>query len=408
MKFLEFTFDDYISSVERHGTMHPQLRKVIKAFPDSLSNFRNVILYGPKGSGKYTQSLLAISKYSPTHLRYTRKFTITSNKNDYNFKMSDIHYEVDMFLLGCNAKQLWNDIYVHVLDILSSRGATTGIILCKNFQDIHGELLENFYSYMQKSHTSIQLRFLIITEHVSFLPDNIVNSCYIVSVPSPSEDIRKEIIEKKQKVIISDGGSVGSKVSSGSGPCIPSSPEGVGHLHDDPADSPDHDIEDEVEKSNTMKTCDDQEQAYEISTQELESIKAFDFDSIMIPKRSNMKAEIVGLPSEVGEFTNSYCMELCRYIDNPKSIDFLRLRDILYDMLIYDIKVNNVLWTILSYVTHKYTLREKAYDKLMIDMYTFLQYYNNNYRPIYHLESYLLKIINTVHNPLDLLEAKEG
>lgn len=157
-----------------------------------------------------------------------------------------------------------------------------------------------------------------------------------------------------------------------------------------------------------MKTCDDQEQAYEISTQELESIKAFDFDSIMIPKRSNMKAEIIGLPSEVGEFTNSYCMELCRYIDNPKSIEFLRLRDILYDMLIYDIKVNNVLWTILSYVTHKYTLREKAYDKLMIDMYTFLQYYNNNYRPIYHLESYLLKIINTVHYPLDLLEDKEG
>jgi hypothetical protein len=29
--------------------------------------------------------------------------------------------------------------------------------------------------------------------------------------------------------------------------------------------------------------------------------------------------------------------------------------------------------------------------------YTFLKYYNNNYRPIYHLESIMFYIINKVH-----------
>ena len=390
MKFLDFTFDDYISSVERCGTMQPQLKKVFDTFPDKLSNFRNLILYGPKGSGKYTQSLLAISKYSPTNLRYTRKFTITSNKNDYNFKMSDIHYEVDMFLLGCNAKQLWNDIYVHVLDILSSRGDKTGIVLCKNFQDIHGELLENFYSYMQKTHSSIQLRFVIITEHVSFLPDNIVNSCYIVNVPSPSDSLRSKIIEKKQKLIEENMSNLTTNISGNS-----DSGEGV-QVKEDTKDSSGNE---DNEGLNDDEDADDKEKILgpgASSSDKCINVDIIDFESIMHPRKSNMKAEIIGLPSEIGEFTNSYSMELCRYIDNPKTIDFLRLRDLLYDMLIYDIKVSNVLWTILRYVTNKYTLKEEAYDKLMIDMYTFLQYYNNNYRPIYHLESYLLKIINTV------------
>ena len=129
MKFLEFTFDDYLSTLENEGSLHPQLQKAYDSFPNKIDNFRNLIIYGPKGSGKYTQALASICKYSPTKLKYTRKFTITSNKNDYNFKMSDIHFEVDMYLLGCNAKQLWNDIYVHVIDILSSRSASsTGII----------------------------------------------------------------------------------------------------------------------------------------------------------------------------------------------------------------------------------------------------------------------------------------
>ena len=216
--------------------------------------------------------------------------------------------------------------------------------------------------------------------------------------------------QQKQKDIISSGGSVGGSLS-GTDTSVPT-PEGAGHLqwvlssNDESAGNPYDDNANDDGDCKIMKNGEDQDQSQEESTHDV--LNAFDFDSIMIPKRSNMKAEIIGLPSEVGDFTNSYCIELCRYIDNPKSIDFLRLRDILYDMLIYDIKVNNVLWTILCYVTHKYPLCEEAYDKLMIDMYTFLQYYNNNYRPIYHLESYLLKIINTVHYPLDLLEAKEG
>jgi len=408
MKFLEFTFDDYLSTLEKDGTLHPQLQKSFDTFPDKLENFRNLIIYGPKGSGKYTQALASICKYSPTKLKYTRKFTITSNKNDYNFKMSDIHFEIDMYLLGCNAKQLWNDIYVHVIDILSSRAASsTGIMLCKNFQDIHGELLENFYSYMQKCQTSIQLRFLIVTDHISFLPDNIINSCYIINVPVPSNTLRSSILARKQKHLEdstteSVPGNNNNNISIGVHSNVT---ENKTSNKDECEESEDVD-EDylDIPKDNTNKLCSHGSMNEEDNNDD----NPFDFESIMTPRKSNMKAEIIGLPPEVGDFSYAYCNELCKYIDNPKSMDFLRFRDVLYDMLIYDIKVTNVLWTVLRYITVKYSLTVETYDKLMIDMYTFLQYYNNNYRPIYHLESYLFKIINTVHYSTDILDTAES
>lgn len=386
MKFLEFTFDDYLTTIENDGTLHPQLQKVFKAFPDTIDNFRNIIIYGPKGSGKYSQALYSICKYSPTKLKYTRKFTITSNKNDYNFKMSDIHFEVDMFLLGCNAKQLWNDIYVHVLDILSSRATSSGIILCKNFQDIHGELLENFYSYMQKTHTTIQLRFVIVTEHVSYLPDNIINSCYIINVPAPTESVRCSILSSKQKNFF-------DKTHAGSGSGIVS----FSSYHESKSsDAIKLDKQAEISEAEKGNKGDEEDEECNDSYR--------NFESIMLKKKSNLKAEVIGLPSEICDFTYAYCNELCSYIDNPKTIDFLRFRDVLYDMLIYDIKVTNVLWTILRYITVKYTLSEESYDKLIMYMYTFLQYFNNNYRPIYHLESYLFKIINTIHYSSNLIQ----
>ena len=71
------------------------------------------------------------------------------NKKEHVFKISDIHFEIDMELLGCNAKILWNVIYYNILDIISTKADLTGIIVCKNFHMIHSELLETFYSYMQ-------------------------------------------------------------------------------------------------------------------------------------------------------------------------------------------------------------------------------------------------------------------
>jgi len=36
-------------------------------------------------------------------------------------------------------------------------------------------------------------------------------------------------------------------------------------------------------------------------------------------------------------------------------------------------------------------------SEIMLKTYSFLKYYNNNYRPIYHLESYLFYLMRIIH-----------
>ena len=115
MKFYETHFDDYIN---QENLLHKKLNKTYDNLPSDLKDLNNIILYGPSGVGKYTQMLFAIKKYSPSELKYEKKISINFNKAIYYFKISDIHYEVDMSLLGCQSKLLWNEIYHQIIDII--------------------------------------------------------------------------------------------------------------------------------------------------------------------------------------------------------------------------------------------------------------------------------------------------
>ena len=169
------------------NNLHPKINKLIKTFPEKIEMFKNMIVYGCENVGKYTQALNIISRYSPTKLRYEKRVIINSKDTrdeNYTLKMSDIHFEVDMFLLGCNSKSLWYSIYHHILDIVSQK-SKYGIILCKNFHLIQNELLDVFYSYMQNNFSPIRIYFILITEELSFIPNNIIDCSEIIHIPKP-------------------------------------------------------------------------------------------------------------------------------------------------------------------------------------------------------------------------------
>ena len=90
MKFLETHFDDYLITTSQ-SSLHPKKTKIYQSFPSKLDQLKNIIFYGPKGVGKYTQALLSIKKYSPSELKYEKKISVTYNKQQYFFKISDIH-----------------------------------------------------------------------------------------------------------------------------------------------------------------------------------------------------------------------------------------------------------------------------------------------------------------------------
>jgi hypothetical protein len=320
-------FDDYIQKHIKHP-MHPKLNVLYSKFPSHLSKLKNLIFYGPVGVGKYTQVLSCIRKYSASDLKYEKRLTIVYDKEQYLIKMSDIHFEIDMSLLGCNAKLLWNEIHTQIIDvILSSQSHNQmGIILCTNFHKINSELLDNFYSYMQGIN-SIRFKYIIITEHIGFIPDNIMTHCKIIHVPKPS-------ITNYNK-------------------CTTINNE-----------------YEELKIKNSMLTTHDEEKNNTC--------------------RSHHKLNAI--PHE------KICNDILKYIKNPNEISFLLMRDILYDILIYNYDLGECIWYILNdLVTTKYLNLNNLSD-ILIHTYTSLQYYNNNYRPIYHLENYIYNLITKIHN----------
>jgi len=318
MKFLETHFDEYIVANNKTN-LHPKLDKVFAKFPNELSELGNLIFYGPSGVGKYTQVLRSIKKYSPTELKYEKKISVQHNKDTYFVKISDIHYEVNMSLLGCNSKILWHDIYQQITDILSSKPDKNGIIVCKDFHSIHNDLLDIFYSYM-RHHTSrsVNIKFILITEEISFLPDNILNCCEIINIDRPSKAIYSKCIEKK----------IGSEVN-------------------------------------------------------VESI-------------TNIKSLKVG----TNELIYSYKIICDRILDkmlNINELKFLPFRDALYDIFIYNLDITDCVWYILHCLISQNKVKNIEMSDILVKTYQFLKYYNNNYRPIYHLESYLFYLISIIH-----------
>lgn len=323
MKNLETHFSDYIEN-SKTNNLH-------KNEPlTSINTMNNLIIYGPPGIGKYSYALNKIKDISPSTLKYEKKITLTYNKSQVYFKISDIHYEVDMSLLGCNSKLLWQEIYNQINDIISAKNIKTGIILCKHFNKIYNELLEVFYSYMQNQYNSnILIKFIIITSDITFLPSNIINCSEIIKLARPSRNNYNKLFKLQ--------------------------------LNNDY----------NINKINNIK-----------------DIK---------------KKDLFNLTNNIdNKFTlqdphKIICDEIINYITNYKDIKFLQLREYLYDICIFDFDINNCIVYIIQELVNKKLLCNSKLNKLLFKFYEFIKLYNNNYRPIYHLERYILYIITIIH-----------
>jgi len=309
-------FEEYIT--ENSKNLHPKLDKIYKNFPNNLLELKNIIFYGPSGTGKYTQMLSSIKKYSHSELKYERKIIISYNKQQYFLKVSDIHYEVDMSLLGCNAKILWHEIYQQIIDVITVKNDKSGIIVCKYFHNINNELLEIFYSYMQQNTLlGIDIKYILLTEQLSFIPDNILNCCHIIHINRPS-------------------------------------------------------------KSNYMKCC-------------KKKIKINETKNITNIKYLHCNNEDLMLNYRF------ICNKIIQNLINLNDLNFLKFRDILYDIFIYYLDISDCIWYILTELVKLNKIKKENLSNILIKTYCFFQYYNNNYRPIYHVENYFLYLAKIIH-----------
>tara|TARA_B100000925_G_C21987582_1_gene465220 strand:+ start:667 stop:1638 length:972 start_codon:yes stop_codon:yes gene_type:complete len=319
MKYYETTFDEYVSSCEKNN-LHEELNIQL---PDKIENVENLIFYGPSGIGKYTQVLKHIKKYSPTQLKYQKKITITTEKQEYIYPISDIHYEIDMALLGCNSKTLWHEIFYQIVDIISIKETKVGFIVCKNFHETHNELLDIFYSYIQQYNNInaiIKLNFILITESVSFLPNDILNSFTIINIQRPNDYTK---IMKKENYF-----------------------------------------------EENMKY---------IENKDIMNIKEMNHFS---------QCKLEDLPSDI---FNIICDNIIDEILGNK--DLFKLREKIYDILVYNLNATECIYYIFSYFINNGYFNENDINEMINKLYIILMQYNNNYRPIYHLETIFVYMI---------------
>ncbi len=302
MKFYDGDLSEYI---EQYNQSKLYTKCVIP-----YKTIKNIIISGPSGSGKYSNVLYYLSTFSPSKLKYNKKITIPIHKDDsYYIRISDIHYEIDMEQLGCNAKLLWHEIYTHIVE----QYKTQQVIVCKNFHKINNDLLNVFYSYIQDSR-QFSVNFILITDHLSFIPNNIFMSFNILTT---SKLKLKQCFDK-----------IGKKIN-----------------------------------------------------------KKISVD--------NLKSYTTGFPST--PYGSKLITEIEQFLDLYPNISYKTLRDHLYSILIYDIDIYMFIWGLME----KYMDRNvNVNDEVIIYINEFFQLYNNNYRPIYHIERLILLIrqdVNTIN-----------
>ena len=224
-----------------------------------------------------------------------------------------------MQLLGCNAKVIFNQIYYHILDILTTRNNGTGFILCKNFNHIHNELLDIFYSYMQNlMHKNLKIIYIILTEHISFVPDNILDKCNIVPVKSISKSNFTKFLSNK----------------------------------------------------TTTKSI---KRVYNIK-----NIESKQFNIVNI----------------------NYCIskKIADNLIDYKNINYLELREKIYDIFVFNLDIYECIYIIIDILIKKKLIHKDNSEDIFTKLYYFFKLYNNNYRPIYHLEKFFTKLCIIIHN----------
>ena len=306
----ETHFEDYIKE-KRSFDLHPKQSYI--SMPEVPNT--HMIFYGPPGVGKYSTSLMYINKYSISNLSYEKKLNVSYNKETRVYKISDIHFEVDMDTLGCNARLLWSEIMSQIEDVISSRQNKSAIILCKNFHKIHNELLEIFYSFMQRSNVEKKIFFYIISESISFIPDNIMNCCLKLRIPRPSNIQYSKCLNVKIK-----------------------------------------------------------------NASEINNIKEIKMNGVHVSNKYTLM-----------------CSVIYKHITNPEQLKYTKFRDVLYDILIYNYDLCKVIFTLLTMLIDNGLLSNTQYSSALTYVYTFLKSYNNNYRPIYHLELLMFNLISVIH-----------
>ena len=404
MKYYETHFEEYVSAVSKYN-LHTELTQQIKEIFENhhmktsppFSFFPiNLIVYGPSGVGKYSQVLNILKNYSPSSLKYEKKITVSIEKQTYIYNISDIHYEIDMELLGCNTKMFFYEIFLQIVDIISVKKEKYGIIVCKNFHLIHNELLDIFYSYMQNNfqpYMNIKLHFVLITENISFIPNKILNNCKILAVPKPSKEKLLNMCISNN-IILNKNTKNKNKININRFFVNNNDDETMlffGKKNETLQNNNLELVEKEINNAKQQNLFDNIHKILnDVQSENLRNNKEIYYFLHM--KEPNE------LPKDNFNIVCDNIIQEITFFKTKKtsSLSLTNYRDLFYDILIYNLNVTECVWYVFLHFLNNDNLNEKKITNIFQNIFTCLKRLNNNYRSIFHIEKLFLKMMQEI------------
>ena len=128
-----------------------------------------------------------------------------------------------------------------------------------------------------------------------------------------------------------------------------------------------------------------------------EALAMIPYNIINISTVISAKTQLIS-PSNYIEFEEKNINKLLSIIKN-KNLDILNLRNILYDILSYNLSISKCFQTIIENLVIEYKFNDETINNIYINYFNTIALYNDNYRPIFHLERVILYFMNIIHNP---------
>ena len=81
-----------------------------------------------------------------------------------------------------------------------------------------------------------------------------------------------------------------------------------------------------------------------------------------------------------------------------KNIELFKIREILYELLIFNYNIYDCLTYLIECLINEKYINENNINNVFKKYYNIIEKYNNNYRSIYHLEHFIIYLINLKNN----------
>jgi hypothetical protein len=214
---------------------------------------------------------------------------------------------------------------------------------------------------------SIHIIFAILTEHVSFIPNRILQCCKLISVKRPSVELYNELATGAAAMAAAE-----RTHKEFAKQILPASKRQTRSI------------------SGPMNM-------FVVTVNKEPRQNTIVPEYLLNMKEINTISKINNPPKDV---FNIVCDNIISKMVQHENMDILSLRDNLYDILLYGLDITECLWYILYFFAESDILVDntgEVMSEILDQIDSFLKYYNNNYRPIYHLESIFIYLITTIY-----------